>query len=280
MTCESAGQPATAAVISARRCTVTALTRSSVIRFDEQRPQDEVGRLQGPALSDRSARSALLAERLEQHAVHRALDETRVEVHELARVPTAGDEALDQLVEQRDALALVGELVQAQNRVLVEASRVEGLDQVLTHVARDGQMQFLGPRRVLVESAVDAVDGRAEIEFDQRPEDDVLCIEVMKQRRLPDLHRVGDVTGGGTEIPTLSEQLRRRQQNPASRRRPVDDRRFPAMPVLHRSIVSPSPSATPDTGYRLVNIVRCQALSATPVMSLMTCLMVRYSSNE
>ena len=31
---------------------------------------------------------------------------------------------------------------------------------------------------------------------------------------------------------------------------------------------------------RLVKIVRCQSLSATPVMSLITCLMVRYSSKE
>lgn len=32
--------------------------------------------------------------------------------------------------------------------------------------------------------------------------------------------------------------------------------------------------------YLLAKIIRCQSFSATEVMSLITCLMVRYSSNE
>src|SRR5882757_2561633 len=66
----------------------------------------------------------------------------------------------------------------------------------------------------------------------------------MEQRRLPDLHGIGDVAGRGPEVTTLREQRRRRKQDAAPRRRPVDGRGSPTLPVLHRSILSPNRCAT------------------------------------
>src|SRR5690349_7895682 len=75
-------------------------------------------------------------------------------------------------------------------------------------------------------------------------------------------------------LTALGEQRRRRKQDAAPRRRPVDWCGLPALLVLHRSIVSPNRTVSGQRPYRLVKIVRCQSLSATPVMSLITCLIV------
>ena len=123
-----------AASSSPSRSCVTARIRSRRGPVDEQRPQHEVGRLQWAAFPDATARATLLAEGFEQHAVHRPLDEARLEDHELTGLSTAGDEVLDQLVEQRDALTLIGELVQPEHRVLIEATGVERLDQRLSDI--------------------------------------------------------------------------------------------------------------------------------------------------
>src|SRR5258708_4883472 len=125
---------------------------------DEQRTQHEVGRLQRAAFPDATAGATLLPEGFEQHAVHRPLHEARLENHELTGLSTAGNEALDQLVEQRDALSLIGELVQPEHRVLIEATGVERLDQGLAHITRDGEVELLSPRRIRVEAGADAVD--------------------------------------------------------------------------------------------------------------------------
>src|SRR5690349_11875499 len=60
----------------------------------------------------------------------------------------------------------------------------------------------------------------------------------MEQRRLPDLHLVGDVTGRGSEVAALGEQRRGGQQDATPRRLPVDWCGLPTLPVLHGSIVS------------------------------------------
>jgi hypothetical protein len=172
---------------------------------DKQRPHHEIGRLQWAAFPDATARAALFAQGFEEHAVDRALHEARLEDHEFTGLSTAGDEVLDKLVEQRDAIAFIGEFVEPEYGVLIEAAGVERLDQRLSNIERDGEVELLGPRRNFVEASADAVNRRAEVQFDQRPEDFVLGLEVMKQRRLPDLHLVCDVTGRGPEVAPLGE---------------------------------------------------------------------------
>jgi hypothetical protein len=90
---------------------------------------------------------------------------------------------LDQLVEQRDALTLIGELFQPEHRVLIEATGVERLDKGLADITRDG-VELLSPSRILVEAGADAVDRRRDLLTSVRK---ISCLaSVMEQRRLPD----------------------------------------------------------------------------------------------
>jgi hypothetical protein len=84
----------------------------------------------------------------------------------LTSFSTAGDQVLDQFVEQGYARSLIDELVQPEHCVLIQATGVERLDQRLTHVACNGQVELFGPRRILGEPAADPVDRRAEVQFD------------------------------------------------------------------------------------------------------------------
>ena len=77
--------------------------------------------------------------------------------------------------------ALGRELVKAEHRVLVQAPGVERLHKRFTDITRHDDVQFLGPREVLVDAAADPVDRRTEVQLDQCPEDLVFGLEVMEQ---------------------------------------------------------------------------------------------------
>ena len=95
--------------------------------IDEHRAQDEVACLQWARVANGTAWPAMLPQCLEQHPVHRALHETRLDVDELAGVLAADDQPFHQLVEQGDSLTLSGEFGLREHGILVQASRVEGL---------------------------------------------------------------------------------------------------------------------------------------------------------
>ena len=63
--------------------------------IDEKRADDEISCLQGPFAVHPPRRAALLAQRLEQHAVDRTEHEARFERHEFTSVAATRNEALD-----------------------------------------------------------------------------------------------------------------------------------------------------------------------------------------
>ena len=140
-------------------------------------------------------------------------------------------------------LTLIGELVQPEHGVLIEAAGVERLDQRSRTSHAMVRWSFSAQRRILGRVRErDAADRRAEIHLDQRSEDFVLGLEVMEQRRLPDLHSASAMSR--VEVP--GSRAGANNADAASRMRPRVDATSRPPPVANPVRTSRAWIVTPN----------------------------------